>query len=191
MYKASQSCLLCFLCHPYIPHYNLINLLVDLQPSRPDESYSYIIIRTCMHIMLLSPNMQYADGNSWAVYGVTGIGQTSDCGCCYQLEITCGGSASPNKYIVQAVNTGSDVSSGQFDILVGAGGLDAYSSDCQYGQVCSDGHCNSPYYSSDFNAWTPDGNCYGGGIHDPSGCSKLVTNSSCFPLQGDGNPTQE
>ena len=22
-YKASQSCLLCFLCHPYIPHYNL------------------------------------------------------------------------------------------------------------------------------------------------------------------------
>ena len=99
----------------------------------------------------------------------------------YQLEITSGGSPSPNKYIVQAVNTGSDVSSGQFDILVGAGGFgiyDACSSDCQYGQVCSGGHCNSPYYSGNFAAWTPDGNCYGGGVHNPSGCSKLVTSSS-------------
>ena len=25
VYKASRSCLLCFLCHPYIPHYNLKN----------------------------------------------------------------------------------------------------------------------------------------------------------------------
>ena len=139
---------------------------------------------SCPHLMLLSPDLQYAaeaDGNSWAVYGVAGIGQTSDCGSCYQLEITSGGSPSPNKYIVQAVNTGSDVSSGQFDILVGAGGFgiyDACSSDCQYGQVCSGGHCNSPYYSGNFAAWTPDGNCYGGGVHDPSGCSKLVTISS-------------
>ena len=29
VYKASQSCLLCFLCHPYIPHSNLKNLLVS------------------------------------------------------------------------------------------------------------------------------------------------------------------
>ena len=27
VYKASRSCLLCFLCHPYIPHYNLKNFL--------------------------------------------------------------------------------------------------------------------------------------------------------------------
>lgn len=136
---------------------------------------------SCPHLMLLSPDMQYAaetDGNSWAVYGVAGIGQTSNCGSCYQLEITSGGSPSPNKYIVQAVNTGSDVSSGQFDILVGAGGFgiyDACSSDCQNGQVCSGGHCNAPYYTGDFNAWTPDGNCYGGGVHDPNGCSKLTS----------------
>lgn len=139
---------------------------------------------SCPHLMLLSPDMQYAaetDGNSWAVYGVAGIGQTSDCGSCYQLEITSGGSPSPNKYIIQAVNTGSDVSSGQFDILVGAGGFgiyDACSSDCQNGQVCSGGHCNAPYYTGDFSAWTPDGNCYGGGVHDPNGCSKLTSGGS-------------
>ena len=54
----------------------------------------------CPHqIMLLSPDMQYAakeDGNSWALYGVAGIGQVSDCGTYYQLQITEGGSPSPN-----------------------------------------------------------------------------------------------
>ena len=139
---------------------------------------------SCPHLMLLSPDLQYAaeaNRNSWAVYGVAGIGQTSDCGSCYQLQITGGGSPSPDKYIVQAVNTGSDVSSGQFDILVGAGVFGIYdscSSDCQQGQVCSGGHCNAPYYSGDFNAWTPDGNCYGGGVHDASECSKLTGTSS-------------
>ena len=140
----------------------------------------------CPHQMLLSPDMQYAakeDGNSWAVYGVAGIGQSSDCGSCYQLEITGGGSPSPNKYIVQAVNTGSDVGSGQFDIMVGGGGFgiyDACSSDCQYGRVCSGGHCNAPYYSGDFNAWTPDGNCYGGGVHNAGQCYGL-SNGQQFP----------
>ena len=27
VYKASRSCLLCVLCHPYIPHYNFKNFL--------------------------------------------------------------------------------------------------------------------------------------------------------------------
>ena len=144
----------------------------------------------CPHLMLLSPDLQYAaeaDGNSWAVYGVAGIGQASDCGSCYQLEITGGGGPwpSPNKYIVQAVNTGSDVGSGQFDIMGGAGGFGIYdscSSDCQYGRVCSGGHCNAPYYSGDFNAWAPDGNCYGGGVHDPGQCYGL-THGNSFPDQ--------
>ena len=139
---------------------------------------------SCPHLMLLSPDLQFAaetDRNSWAVYGVAGIGATADCGSCYQLEITSGGSPSPNKYIVQAINTGSDVSSGQFDILLGGGGFgiyDACSSDCQSGQVCSGGHCNAPYYSGSFQDWTPDGNCYGGGVHDPNQCSKLTTNQT-------------
>ena len=139
---------------------------------------------SCPHLMLLSPDMQYAadaDGNSWAVYAVAGIGSSNDCGRCYQLEITSGGSPSPNKYIVQGANTGSDVSSGQFDILLGAGGFgiyDACSSDCQTGPVCSGGHCNAPMFTGDFSAWTPDGNCYGGGVHDASGCSKLDSGSS-------------
>ena len=32
VYKASQSCLLCFLCHPYIPHSNLKNFYIYLSP---------------------------------------------------------------------------------------------------------------------------------------------------------------
>ena len=143
---------------------------------------------SCPHLMLLSPDMQYgaqADGNSWAVYAVAGIGATTDCGSCYQLEITSGGSPSINKYIVQAVNTGSDVGSGQFDILVGAGGFGIYdscASDCQYGHVCSGGHCNAPYYSGNFDAWTPDGNCYGGGVHNADDCDKLSGDQD-FPDQ--------
>ena len=27
VYKASRFCLLCFLCHPYIPHHNLLVVL--------------------------------------------------------------------------------------------------------------------------------------------------------------------
>ena len=139
----------------------------------------------CPHLMLLSPDMVLAakaDGNDWAVYGVAGIGQVADCGKCFQLEITGSSGAYPTKkkYIVQAVNTGSDVSSGQFDILVGAGGFgiyDACSSDCKNGRVCGGGHCNAPMFSGDFSVWTPDGNCYGGGIRDANGCDPLVTTS--------------
>ena len=140
---------------------------------------------SCPHLMLLSPDMQYAaqaDNNSWAVYAVAGIGATHDCGSCYQLEITDGGSIpSPSKYIVQAVNTGGDVSSGQFDILMGGGGFgiyDACSSDCKKGRVCSGGQCNAPQFTGNFSVWTPDGNCYSGGVHLLEQCKNLtITNS--------------
>ena len=141
---------------------------------------------SCPHLMLLSPDMQYAaeaDGNSgWAVYGVVGIGQQSDCGKCFLLQIT-GGGTIPTKtsFIVQAVNTGSDVSSGQFDILIGAGGFgiyDACASDCKNGRACSGGNCNAPQFSGDFSAWTPDGNCYGGGVHSSDGCDALDSEQS-------------
>ena len=139
---------------------------------------------SCPHLMLLSPDMQYAaqaDNNSWAVYAVAGIGAIHDCGTCYQLEIVNGDAPTPSKYIVQAVNTGGDVSSGQFDILMGGGGFgiyDACSSDCQNGRVCSGGHCNAPQFTGDFSAWTPNGNCYGGGVRSADQCSKLTTTNS-------------
>jgi hypothetical protein len=138
----------------------------------------------CPHLMLLSPDMLMAakmDGNDWAVYGVVGIGQTSDCGRCFQLQITSsdsGSMPSVTRYIVQAVNTGSDVSSGQFDIFLGAGGFGLFtacSSDCQSGRVCDGGNCNVPMFSGGFSSWTPDGNCYGGGVRDADGCDALVT----------------
>ena len=42
------------------------------------------------------------------------------------------------------------------------------------------GHYNAPYYSGDFNAWVPDGNCYGGGIHSAGQCYGL-SNGQLFP----------
>lgn len=140
---------------------------------------------SCPHLMLLSPDMQLAaqaDGNTWAVYGVAGVGNTNDCGSCYQLEITgTNGSPmpSPNKYIVQGVNTGGDLSNAQFDILLGAGGFgifDACSSDC-HTRSCST-NCNAPQFTGGFSAWTPDNNCYGGGVHSADDCSKLTSTNS-------------
>ena len=64
---------------------------------------------------------------------------------------------------------------------IGAGGFgiyDACSFDYQNGQVCSGGHCNAPMFGGNFKAWTPDGNCYGGGVHDATACNNLVTSSS-------------
>ena len=140
----------------------------------PNTSWS------CPHLMALSPDMQYAaqaDGYSnWAIYGVVGIGQASDCGKCFQLRVNGGSVPAKNFIIVQAVNTGSDVDSGQFDILVGAGGFGIYdscSSDCKT-RHCGGGACNAPQYSSGFSAWTPDGNCYGGGVRSAGGCDALV-----------------
>ena len=137
---------------------------------------------SCPHLMMLSPDMQYAaqadNLSDWAVYAVAGIGAPNDCGSCYQLKVD---RSESKEYIVQAANTGSDVSSGQFDILLGAGGFgiyDACSSDCQNGQVCSGGHCNAPMFGGNFKAWTPDGNCYGGCVHDATACNNLVTSSS-------------
>ena len=135
----------------------------------------------CPHLMLLSPDMMAGsrtDGNEWALYGVAGIGQEADCGKCYQLDLNNQGDTSVRHYIVQAVNTGSDVSSGQFDVMVGAGGFGIYNgcaSDCKSGRTCSGGPCNYPQYSGDFNAWTPGGDCYGGGVHDPNSCDNLAT----------------
>ena len=140
----------------------------------------------CPHLMLLSPDMQFAaeaDGyGSWAVYGVAGIGQASDCGKCFQLGITNGNAPSKSHFIVQAVNTGSDVSSGQFDILIGAGGFGIYdgcSSDCK-SRHCSGGPCNSGQFSGKFDDWTPGGNCYGGGVHDANKCDSLASSQGNF-----------
>ena len=47
MYKVSQSCLLCFLCHPYIPHYNLINLLVAITL---DHTWQSLYTQYCVMI---------------------------------------------------------------------------------------------------------------------------------------------
>lgn len=142
-----------------------------------DENY---MSWSCPHLMLLSPDMQFAaqaDKNYGVVYAVAGIGQASDCGKCYQLKINDSPAPQPSTIIVQAVNTGSDVSSGQFDILLGAGGFgiyDACSSDCKQ-KNCGQA-CNGPMYAGDFSAWTPDGNCYGGGLKDESKCGGLVNN---------------
>ena len=46
VYKASRSCLLCFLCHPYIPHYNLknFNLLVNIKHALNSVFWGLLLI---------------------------------------------------------------------------------------------------------------------------------------------------
>ena len=74
----------------------------------------------CPHLMLLSPDMLIWRMEASGCY----MANTSSFSWKYLAVIVVPWyHPSTTKYIVQAVNTGSDVSSGQFDILLGAGGF--------------------------------------------------------------------
>ena len=47
VYKASRSCLLCFLCHPYIPHYNLKNFLFTCTTTVTEMYTKLVKIQKC------------------------------------------------------------------------------------------------------------------------------------------------
>ena len=61
VYKASQSCLLCFLCHPYIPHYNFLFtcLLSDLITI-----LLIILVQVSIQQCYEQPKKYYVVGNS-------------------------------------------------------------------------------------------------------------------------------
>lgn len=134
----------------------------------------------CPHMMMFSPDMLLAsmyDGiyDSF-FYATAGSSTDNDCGMCYQVrpydaERVWNDSLSKRHVIVQIINSGFDVMSGQMDLFMGAGGFGyftACNSDCQT-RYCQGGACSGSMYSSSFDDWNrphyQDPNpCYSGGI---------------------------
>ncbi len=146
------------------------------ETTQPNPGFS------CPHLMLMSMDMELAaqrDGNDWAHYAVAGLGTDSECGRCYQLDFRAPENSSfpggfgispgglPEKpLIIQAANSGGDVSSGQFDIYMGAGGFganNACSADCDTNQCCGT-PCKGNQYEGTCHDFTLGNSCYGGGI---------------------------
>lgn len=105
------------------------------------------------------------------VFGVGTFGsQNSDMGKCFRLEVE--GMSSP--LIVQSVNTGSDVSSGQFDLQQMAGGVglcNALTSSTTFADgESTSGSALFPMFSGDNTVWGPKRD---GGFSDESGCDAI------------------
>lgn len=132
----------------------------------------------CPHMNLFSTDMLLAatfDGyyNDF-LYATAGSSSDSACGRCFQVkplhpERVWNESLDHKQLIIQNVNTGPDVMQGQFDILMGAGGMGVFngcSSDCKY-QHCSGGPCVAPLYGGTFDKWNPHpwgDPCFSGGL---------------------------
>lgn len=134
----------------------------------------------CPHMMMFSPDMIFAsmyDGlYDQFFYATAGTSNDDDCGKCFQVRLydaerVWNDSLSKRHLIVQSINSGFDVMSGQFDIFMGAGGFGyftACNNDCQT-KFCQGGSCSESLYSSSFDDWNrphfQDPNpCYSGGI---------------------------
>ena len=132
----------------------------------------------CPHMMLLSNDMIQAsiyDGlDADFLYAVAGSSSDDDCGRCYQIQLL----DAERKWrpdfkqlIVQVINSGFDVMTGQMDIFMGAGGFGyftACNSDCRF-HACQGGTCKGSMYDTPFESWDQahynDPNaCYSGGI---------------------------
>ena len=138
------------------------------------NAYAY----ACIHHALMSDDMIRAaayDGLSHDfLYGIAGGSGDSECGICYQIQLLAAEKVWKDDFpqlIIQVVNSGFDVMSGQLDIMVGAGGqgyFTAVNSDCG-SNYCQGGPCAEGMFEGDFDAWTdaeyPNPNqCYSGGI---------------------------
>ena len=140
-----------------------------------NSGHSQDLAYGCPHLLafstdaLLAAAVEGLSGDFF--YGTCARGMTSSCGECYQVRFSDPERASTNltrQFILQVVNTGSDVDPGQFDVNVGAGGLgifNACTSDCE-SRACSGGPCSSGLYAGTFLNWNPAGNqnCYSGGL---------------------------
>lgn len=131
----------------------------------------------CPHMMLFSNDMLAAaayDNKSDFLYGVAGGPSDGDCGSCYQVRLSKPDnewSDSIPQLVLQVVNSGFDVSPGQFDVFVGAGGMGYFTAaniDCQ-SAYCQGGPCKQGMYNGTFADWTDSDHadqnkCYAGGI---------------------------
>ena len=131
----------------------------------------------CPHMMMLSDEMIRAarsDGLNRFVYAVAGGSSDRECGACYQVQLLDAEREWRKDFpylIVQIVNSGFDVLSGQLDIFMGAGGFGYFTAcnqDCSTA-YCQGGPCSKGMYEGNFKQWVNaqynDPNlCYSGGI---------------------------
>lgn len=151
----------------------------------------------CMHMAMFTDDMLAAsrfDGlHDDFVYAVAGSTRDSECGKCYQIKPLMAEKVWRDDFpqlVVQVINSGFDVLSGQFDLFMGAGGqgyFTAVNSDCFWNH-CSGGPCSEAMFAGNFSAWTdaefPDPNrCYSGGIKWFEGNSSLLWDK-CKKLSG-------
>lgn len=113
----------------------------------------------CPHMMLFSNDMLAAaayDNKSDFLYGVAGGPSDGDCGSCYQVQLSKPDNEVSGKLpqlVLQVVNSGFDVSPGQFDVFVGAGGMGYFTAaniDCQ-SAYCQGGPCKQGMYNGKRN----------------------------------------
>lgn len=105
------------------------------------------------------------------IFGVGTFGsQKSDLGKCFRLEVE----GLTSHLIVQSINTGGDVSSGQFDLQQMAGGVglcNALTSFTAFADgQSSAGSARFPQFSGDNTVWGPKRD---GGFSDVSGCDAI------------------
>lgn len=129
----------------------------------------------CPHLLLFSSDLLLAaerDGLAdYFFYGTAASKSDDDCGKCFQVklmdpQLTWNDTYFDRQLILQITNSGFDVVPGQFDVYMGAGGFGYYTAcnqDCQ-SHFCQGGPCALGMFNSMFDDWTPDGNCYGGGL---------------------------
>ena len=151
-----------------------VNELPSACNGNPTDPWS--VGFACPHLLLFSSDLLLAaerDGlGEIFFYGTAATQSDNDCGKCFQVKIGNPQSESNDTYfsnrqlILQVTNSGFDVVPGQFDVHMGAGGLGYYTAcnqDCR-SRFCQGGPCAVGMFNSMFSDWTPDGNCYGGGL---------------------------
>lgn len=136
---------------------------------------SWTVGYACPHLLLFSSDLLLAaerDGlGQDFFYGTAATQNDNDCGKCFQVKVRDAQIQWNDTYfnrqlILQMTNSGFDVVPGQFDVHMGAGGFGYYTAcnqDCR-SRFCQGGPCAAGMFDSVFNDWTPDGNCYGGGL---------------------------
>lgn len=128
----------------------------------------------CPHLLMFSSDLLLAaerDGlGGDFFYGTAATRTDDDCGKCFQVNLVdrphFNETYMNRQLVLQITNSGFDVVPGQFDIHMGAGGFGHYTAcnqDCR-SRFCQGGPCAVGMFNSVFDDWTPNGNCYGGGL---------------------------
>lgn len=134
----------------------------------------------CPHMMMLSSDMIAAadhDGlGGMFYYAVAGGASDDQCGMCFQVapkdaETQWNDTLAEAQMLVQVINSGFDVLTGQLDVFMGAGGFGYFTAcnkDCA-SRYCEGGPCSSGMYDGSFDQWIQpehaDRNpCYSGGV---------------------------